>query len=159
MGAGKTTVLGEASNMLGEAGVPHAAIDPDAMLDHVPGTVGDELRFRNIAAVWANYVALGVTRLMLCTAVISADYFQALQRAVRADEAIVVRLRADLRTMRERVRLREPVSNQRELVDNVDRVETALDRDGIEDFTIVNDGTIPIPELTRRLLTDANWLT
>jgi hypothetical protein len=41
--------------------------------------------------------------------------------------------------MRERVRVREPVSNQRELVENVDRVEAALDSGGVEDFTIVNE--------------------
>lgn len=159
MGAGKTTVLGEASNMLAAADIPHAAIDTDAMLDHVPGTHGDELRYHNLAAVWENYRPLGVTRLMLCTAVISLGYYQALQRAVHADEAIVARLRADLHTMRDRVRLREPVSNQRELIENVDRVEATLDRDGIEDFTIRNDGTKPIPTLTRELLIAAHWLT
>lgn len=159
MGAGKTTVLGEASNMLATAGIPHAAIDTDAMLDHVPGTHGDELRYRNLAAVWANYLPLGVTRLMLCTAVTSLDYYQALQRAVHAEETIVARLRADLPTMRERVRSREPVSNQRELVENVDRVEATLDAHGIEDFTICNDGATPIPTLTRELLTNAHWLT
>lgn len=158
MGSGKTTVLGEAVNMLAAAGIRHAAIDLDAMQDHVPEVPGDELRYRNLAAVWANYAPLGITRLMICTAVITREYHESLRRAARADEVVVVRLRADLETMRQRVRLREPVSNQRELVEYVERLEVTLDSDGVEDFTISNDGSRPVHELTRELLTTAGWL-
>ncbi|MGB3437599.1 MAG: hypothetical protein WBA97_02505 [Actinophytocola sp.] len=64
-GAGKTTVGWEVAARLRAATVPHAIIDGDFMgqvypvPDDLPGLVE-----RNLAAVWANYAALGCERLV-----------------------------------------------------------------------------------------------
>jgi hypothetical protein len=61
MGTGKTTVLSEASDLLIEAQVTHAAIDLDWLSVMYPsqGAYGDRLMFANLAAVWPVYAAAG----------------------------------------------------------------------------------------------------
>jgi hypothetical protein len=57
MGSGKTTVIGEASDILSARGIPHAAIDLDALgVACIDYAVSAELATRNLAAVWANYL-------------------------------------------------------------------------------------------------------
>ena len=51
MGAGKTTVLGEASDILSSRGVAHAVVDLDAMASALlPDEVSGELVYRNLAS-------------------------------------------------------------------------------------------------------------
>jgi len=64
-GAGKTTVGWEVAAQFRTAGVPHAIIDGDFLGQVYPAP--DDLAGlveRNLAAVWANFAALGGTRLV-----------------------------------------------------------------------------------------------
>ncbi len=159
MGAGKTIVLGEASDILSAAGIPHAAMDVDAVaMGHIPGAVGDKLAFRHVAAVWANHASFGITRLLLADAITSPERRTQFKMAARASEVQVCRLIADLETMQQRVRLRQPSDNQQDFVDNVARVEVALDATG-EDFSVANDGSRSATAVARELLRRAGWLT
>ena len=56
MGSGKTTVLGEASDILSAANVAHAAIDVDALGIYHPPT-GDDLEIRNVAEHTNGYLS------------------------------------------------------------------------------------------------------
>ena len=71
MGAGKTSVLGEASDILALRGIVHAAIDLDALgLAHLPSAAdGDGVMYRNLQSVCENYSSLGVKRLLLARAI------------------------------------------------------------------------------------------
>jgi len=71
MGAGKTTVLGEASDILTRRHVAHAAIDLDALgLSHLPSRArNDGVMCRNLESVFKNYASLGVRRFMLARAI------------------------------------------------------------------------------------------
>ncbi len=66
MGAGKTSVLGEASDILTLRNIPHAAIDLDAFsLAHLPsGASNDAVMYRNLQCVCKNYASLGVRRFL-----------------------------------------------------------------------------------------------
>ena|GEM_PF-5498763 len=57
MGAGKATVLGQAHDLLIEAGVEHGAIDLDCLTQMYPPQLnhGNELMFQSLAAVWPIY--------------------------------------------------------------------------------------------------------
>jgi Ni2+-binding GTPase involved in maturation of urease and hydrogenase len=57
MGAGKTTVLGQAHDLLIEAGVEHGAIDLDCLTQMYPPQLNhrNELMFQSLAAVWPVY--------------------------------------------------------------------------------------------------------
>ncbi|KIF73003.1 hypothetical protein QR77_01320 [Streptomyces sp. 150FB] len=67
-GVGKTTVAWEVSVLLREEEISHCLVEGDFM-DHIhPAPAGDPHRSaiteRNLAAVWANYAALGQHRLI-----------------------------------------------------------------------------------------------
>ncbi len=70
MGAGKTSVLGEASDILALREVAHAAIDLDALgLAYLPSAaVNDGVMYRNLQSVCEIYSSLGVKRLLLARA-------------------------------------------------------------------------------------------
>ena len=63
IGAGKSTILWEISDLLGEVGVPHASIDLDALAQTFPPSTSDpfnlKLAVRNLRAVWHNASELG----------------------------------------------------------------------------------------------------
>jgi hypothetical protein len=71
MGAGKTAVLGEASDILSMRQIVHAAIDLDALgLACLPaGAVTDAVMYENLRSIRRNYAALGVQRFLLARAI------------------------------------------------------------------------------------------
>jgi hypothetical protein len=158
MGSGKTTVLTEASDLLTAANIPHAAIDLDALgLGHLPAGTTDELQARNFAAVWRNYAALGVTRLLVSEALDTGAKRAQLQGVIHEASIIVCRLRAKLSTMEQRVRARELGILQERFVARVAELEAALDAGQAEDFSVVNDAR-SITDVAREVLIRAGWL-
>ena len=157
MGSGKTTVLAEASDLLAASGVVHAAIDLDALgIAHLPGEARRALIYRNLASVWGNYAAAGVTRLLLADAVESRAELDRIRQAIPGCAVIVCRLTAKLETMQRRVSVREPGMLREELVGRVMVLDTLLDDARLEDFSLVNeDGAVT--EVARELLTRAGW--
>src|SRR6266581_3388651 len=85
MGAGKTSLMAEASDVLMHRGIPHAAIDLDglgfALLPPRPAGPDDErsehgmsgtlenVMYQNLRSMRENYRMAGVTRLLLARAV------------------------------------------------------------------------------------------
>src|SRR5271154_5711566 len=70
MGAGKSAVLGEASDILALRHIAHAAIDLDALgLAHIASAASnDGVMYRNLQSVCENYASLGVKRVLLARA-------------------------------------------------------------------------------------------
>lgn len=158
MGAGKTTVMAEASDILTAADIAHAAIDMDALgVAHVPAAASFDLAYRNLASVWANYAAAGVTRLLLAEAVESRDELDRIARAIPESEVVVCRLTAPRQTMEQRVRVREPGRLQASFVARVADLDACLDAAHLEDFRLDNDDT-PVTDTARALLERAGWL-
>ena len=152
MGAGKTTLMAEASDVLIERGVVHAAVDLDTLgiglvppaetadgdqrADGKPRTLED-LMYRNLAVVWQNYRSAGVTRIVVAAAIDRRD-LPFLQAALDRPETTICRLRAPLNVMQDRVRLREPGLFQAKGVRRVADLDALLDQAAIEDFTLTN---------------------
>ena len=158
MGSGKTSVLGEASDVLTANGVVHAAIDLDAIgAAHLPPGAADHVRCRNLAAICKNYAAEGVAKFLLAGAIENAPDLERIRLAVQADTVVVVRLTARLETMQARVRTRETGMLQSFFVARVAELEAILDRAHLERTTISNDGR-PITQVARELLINAGWL-
>jgi adenylylsulfate kinase len=158
MGSGKTTVLAEASDILTACGVAHAAIDLDALgIAHLPDAAPIDLAYRNLSAVWSNYAALGVTRLLLAGAIENRDELNRIL-AVLPDAAIVLcRLTATLATMQQRVSLREPGMLHDKLVARVSELDEILDRAGLEDFSLSNDDG-SVTRVATELLARSGWI-
>ena len=159
MGSGKTTVLGEASDILGAAEILHAAIDLDSLgLGHLPAAASDDLLIRNLAAVWNNYAAAGITRLLLSEVLDTAAKRERLRQTIPGAEIVVCRLRATFDTMQQRIRLREPGMLQEQFVARIAELEAWLDAGRVEEFSVQNDGR-PITEVAREVLVRAGWLS
>lgn len=158
MGSGKTTVMAEASDILTARGIVHAAIDLDALgIARLPDEAPDDLSYKNLASVCANYAGAGVRRLLIAVAVEDRAALDRVREAVPEAEVVVCRLKASLPTMQQRVLLREPGMLQEKLVARAAELELLLDRTRIEDFAIRNeDGSVT--KVANEMLARAGWL-
>jgi hypothetical protein len=156
MGAGKTTTLGEASDLLAQHAVPHAAIDLDGLgLWHSPHPA-DALWVDNLRCVSANYATAGIDRLLIAAAVETADDLEAVIEATGAASVAVCRLRAPLEVMESRVLARECGVQSAYYVSRVRILDRILDESGLEHFSV--DTTQSVTGAARELLQRAGWI-
>jgi hypothetical protein len=159
MGAGKTSVLGEASDILALQGIPHAAIDLDALgLGYLPSAAGsDRVMYANLQSVCENYSSLGVKRLLLARAIEDHAELELCRRVVSPSNTIVCRLTASIEAMEHRVKQRELGVSHREYVARVAELDRILDRAQLEAFTITNENR-PLTDVAHELLVKAGWI-
>jgi hypothetical protein len=159
MGAGKTAVLGEASDLLSALGVIHAAIDLDWLnAGRFPETAPKVLVFENLGAVWRNFAAQGIDRLLVAYAIVSASEIEEIRRAIPESKVVLARLTADLAVMQQRVRDRETGMLRDAYVARSAELNGLLDAAQIQEITISNQAR-SITEVARELLVEAGWLT
>ena len=158
MGSGKTTILGEASDLLTANAVPHAAIDLDAVsLPLLPDRLARDVHARNIADIHKNCSDAGITRFLVAVAIEDAHALADLKTAFSADEIVVCRLTASVATMAARLRIREPGIRQEEFVERSRQLDAALNQAALEDFTLPNDDR-RVTEVAEALLRHAGWI-
>jgi hypothetical protein len=160
MGAGKTTVLGEASDILALGHIAHAAIDLDALgLAHLPSAASnDGVMYRNLESVCKNYASLGVRRFLLARAMEDRAELELCRGAVSATNTVVCRLTASIETMQQRVKMRELGVSQREYVARVAKLNVILDRARLEDFTVISESR-SLTEVAHEMLVKAGWIS
>jgi len=160
MGAGKTSVLAEASDILALRHIVHAAVDLHALgLAHLPSAAAnDGAMYRNLEAVCRNYAALGVTRLLLARAMEDRAELELCRSVVAAANTQVCRLTAGMDTMQQRVKMRESGVLQVQFVDRVVTLDAILDRARLEDFLVINEDR-PINNVAKEMLIKAGWIS
>ena len=160
MGAGKTSVLAEASDILTLRHIVHAAIDLDALsLAYLPSAAAtDAVMYRNLQSVCQNYAALGVTRLLLARAMEERAELELCRSTVSAQNTAVCRLTASLGEMQQRVKKRESGILQQQFVDRVAVLDTILDHSRLEDFVVINEGR-SINDVAQEMLIKAGWIS
>jgi hypothetical protein len=160
MGAGKTSVLAEASDILATRHVVHAAIDLDALgLAHLSSADGtDGAMYRNLESVCKNYAALGVTRLLVARALENRAELELCHSIVSAANTVVCRLTAGIGAMEQRVKVRESGILQQQYVDRVAILEAMLDRAQLEDFAVINENR-SLSEVAQEMLAKARWIS
>jgi N-acetyltransferase len=160
MGAGKSTVLAEASDILALRDIAHAAIDLDALgLAHLPLADGnDGVMYRNLQSVCENYTSLGVSRLLLARAIEDRAELELCRGVVSPTSTVVCRLSASIETMEQRVKMRESGVSQREYVARVAKLNVILDRARLEDFTIASENR-SVTEVACEMLLKAGWIS
>jgi hypothetical protein len=160
MGAGKTAVLGEASDILALRDITHAAIDLDALgLAHLPyAASSDGVMYRNLQSVCKNYASLGVRRFLLARAMEDRAELGLCHGAVSAKNTVVCRLTATVETMQHRVKTREAGVSQRGYVARVAKLNAILDRARLEDFTITSENR-SLTEVAHEMLVKAGWIS
>ena len=160
MGAGKTSVLAEASDILALRRITHAAIDLDALgLAHLPSAASnDGVMYRNLQSVCKNYAFLGVRRILLARAMEDRAELELCRSVVSATNTVVCRLTASIEAMQERVKMRESGVSQREYVARVANLNVILDRAQLEDFTITSENR-SLTEVAHEMLVKARWIS
>jgi hypothetical protein len=160
MGAGKTSVMVEASDILALGHIAHAAIDLDALgLAYLPTAArNDDVMYQNLQSARENYASVGVTRLLLARAIETRAELDRCRRIVSASNTVVCRITASIETMESRIKLRELGVSQREYVARVAALNTILDRVHLEDFTIANENR-PLTEVAHEVLAKAGWIS
>jgi hypothetical protein len=160
MGAGKTAVLAEASEILRLRHIAHAAIDLDALgLAHLPSSASnDDVMYRNLQSVSKNYSSLGVRRFLVARAIEDRIELELCRGVVSATNTIVCRLAASIETMQQRVKMRESGVSQREYVARVAELNVILDRRRLEDFAVASEDR-SLTEVAHEMLLRAGWIS
>lgn len=160
MGAGKTSVLGEASDILARRQLEHAAIDVDALgVAYLLGTTRNEkAMYCNLQSICTNYAALGFTRFLLSRALESHSELEIVRGSVSATDVTVCRLTASVETMERRVKLRESGISREEYVSRVAELNAILDCAHLEDFVLINENRT-LTEVAREMLVRAGWFS
>ena len=160
MGTGKTTVLSEASDLLSESGIAHAAIDLDwlAVMHPQSDPYGQSLAFANLAAAWPAYAAAGAERLIVARVVEDRADLDHYRAAVPGAQPIVCRLTAPLSLMHQRLRIREPGMFLDKALKRAAELADILHRAGVEDFVVDNGPGRSVSAVAREVLSLAGWL-
>jgi hypothetical protein len=160
MGAGKTSVMGEASDLLALRQITHASVDLDALGGaHLPSKISnDEVMYLNLQSVCKNYAAVGLRRLLLARAMESRSELERCRGAISPKNLVVCRLSASVETMQQRVEARETGISQPQFVARVQELNMILDRAKLEDFVVTNENR-PVTEVAREMLVKAGWIS
>src|SRR5271169_2634123 len=121
MGAGKTAVLGEASDILARRQIIHAAIDLDVLgLAHLPSAAcSDGVMYDNLRSIRRNYAALGVQRFLVARAIEDDAQLELCRDSIPVENTVVCRLTASIELMERRVEMRDLGISQGEYVARV----------------------------------------
>jgi len=160
MGAGKTAVLGEASDILAQRQIVHAAIDLDALgLAHLPSAVpSDGVMYDNLRSICRNYTDLGVQRFLVARAIEDSAQLKFCRDIIPAANSLVCRLTASIETMKRRVQMRELGVSQREYIDRVAKLNAILDRAHLEDFAVTTENR-SLTDIALEMLVKARWIS
>jgi hypothetical protein len=160
MGAGKTAVLAEASDILAKRQIFHAAIDLDALgLAHLPlAAAGDGVMYGNLRSVCTNYAAVGVQRFLLARAIEDEAELRLCREIIPAANTVVCRLTARIEVMQRRIETRELGIARQEYVARVAELHAILERAQLEDFAVINDDR-SLTEVALEMLVKAGWIS
>jgi predicted kinase len=159
IGVGETAVLHEADVQLISAGVDHATVELEDLARCWTERMDRdraEVVYRNLAALWSNFAAVGASRLLLSLLVEQRSDLRRVSEAVPEAAVTVVRLHAPLPVLEERIRLREPGSSEGE-IDGARWWTEHLDSTQPEDHLVETAGR-PVEEIAREVLQLAGWL-
>jgi hypothetical protein len=161
VGVGKTTLVDEMSSLLRRAEVPHASVDFDQLTACYPRSPADDvwgtqLGLANLAALWRNYEALGADRLLIARVVEGRDELDGFRRAVPGAEIVVVRLRASVATLLDRIRHRGTSLGTDWHLARAPVLAASLDAHPVEDIVVETDGVQPT-DLARDVLDRVGW--
>lgn len=159
MGAGKTSVAAEAGDLLAQRAVAHAVIDFDGLsICHLPSDASENgLIYRNLVALWSNYAALGIVRLLLAAALETSAEPAKIRKTLLPDQIVICRLTARIETMERRLHARETGMNSDKFLARVTVLDHILDRAALEDFSIATDDR-SVTDIAMEMLERAGWV-
>jgi broad-specificity NMP kinase len=162
VGVGKSTLIDVMGRLLRTAGVPHATVDFDQLTACFPRSPDDDpwgtsLGLANLAAIWRNYAALGADRLLLARVIEDRKELDGYRRSVPGAEIVVVRLRASLSTLEQRIRERGESRGMQWHLKRAVELAPLMDEQRVEDFVVETEGRQP-EEVAAETLRRLGWL-
>jgi len=161
VGVGKSSVLGEVSDLLAEAGMAHCSLDLDALSQTFAPGMDDSYNLRlavqNLRAVWANAARVGAERLVLASVIESDAELRMMMDAVPDAEAFTCRLRAPVEVLHERLRRREIGSALDWHLHRAGELAEILEDGGVGDV-VVDTSDRPLRDIGIEILEAADWL-
>jgi deoxyadenosine/deoxycytidine kinase len=163
VGVGKSTLIDVMGRLLGAAGVPHATVDFDQLTACFPRSPDDDhwgtsLGLANLAAIWRNYAALGANHLLLARVIEDRNELDGDRRSVPGAEIVVVRLRASLSTLEQRIRQRGESRGMQWHLKRAAELGPLMDEQHVEDFVVETEDRQP-EEVAAETLRRLGWLT
>lgn len=159
-GVGKTAVAKEISDLLWKLHEPHAVIEIDELARGVmPIKTPDfnrALAVANLKAIWANFYAAGVRRVILSRILETTDDLEQFSSAIPQAHLTVCILQAPAETVQERITGREPGSSRAFLLTLTGRIAERIDQLDIPCIRIQN-GQRPVQEVAREILQASEW--
>jgi hypothetical protein len=142
VGVGKSTIANEAAWLLRQAGIPHALVDLDRIEQCWPVPADDpgneRVSHRNLACMWANFRQAGADRLILVRVLEARSLLRRVTAAVPGAQITVVRLRAPLAVLHERIRSRE-ASDPDWFLDAATHTAEVFEQAQVEDHLVYNE--------------------
>jgi hypothetical protein len=159
IGVGKTAMLHEADATLIEAASSHATVELEEVARCWPSAIegaGTAFVYRNLAALWQNFAAVGASRLLLSTLVEQRSDLHLVSDAIPGATITVVRLHAPLSVLEKRIHLREPGDPEGEL-DGARWWTQHFNEVRVEDYVVETENR-SVGEIAREVLRLAGWL-
>ena len=160
VGVGKSTVAAAINDELAERRIPNAAVDLDALVWQWPpdSPWNHRLMLDNLFAIWPNFVARGVTHLVLARVLEDRAELDDYRQVIPDAEVTVCRLVADEELRVSRLLGRMPPGPSRDWhVARTVELEKLLENRSVEDLTVGN-GTRPVREVAIEVLTRIGWI-
>lgn len=156
-GVGKSSVGAELHAQLSTAGVHHGLIEGDNLDLAYPPPWEHGLAERNLAAMWANYRALGYRRLIY-TNTVSVRFVDALTTAMGDDPRVTaVLLTANDRTARQRLARREIGTALQHHIERSDRAARELEELSPAWVHRIATDDRPVADLAAQIINLAGW--
>jgi hypothetical protein len=133
----------------------HAMVDFDHLGSAWPRKV--DVALRNLRSVWTNYADEGIDRLVIATMLRSREQLEGIRHSIPSSVIMVCLLRADAATLDARLRARQVGSDLEGHLRDAAHFASFLDRAGLEDFAIENEGRT-VPEVASEILDRIGWL-
>ncbi|MEO8608129.1 MAG: AAA family ATPase [Chloroflexota bacterium] len=159
-GAGKTAVAKELGEILRQSREPHAIIDIDELCRGVLPTktphFNRTLAVANLTAIWANFYAAGVRRVILARIVESQEDIETFIGAIPNAHPTICLLQAPESTVQQRITEREPGSARDFLLtvtNSIAKQIANLELPGIR----VDNNQRPLNEVAREILERVGW--
>lgn len=161
VGVGKSSALFEASRLLREASVPHAAVNLSQLAVAWPPPSDDpwneRLTHRNLACVWSNAHKAGAERLLLERVLEARSLLRHVEAAVPGAQITVVRLRAPKDIVEARIRHRELGRDPSWFLAAATYLVETMEQSEVADH-VVDTANRTVAEIAADVLRAAGWL-
>jgi hypothetical protein len=161
IGAGKSTVLYECTDILEARGEPYAAVELDAlsMLSPRPGDDPNQadLAFENLVRVWENMARRGAARLLVGAVVETREELARYAEAIPGAEITVCLLTASTATIERRLAGREIGSALGWHLERSRDLDVILREARVHDFAVSNDIEI-VENVASDVLRRSGWI-